>query len=56
MPESAEPLQELPPEPVVADPADVDDQIRDVVEQHMSPGKREAETDAELEAQLEEET
>ena len=38
--EPVEPLQELAPEPVVADPAEVGDQIREVVEQHLDPEKR----------------
>ena len=33
---------------MVADPAEVDDQIRAVVEQHLDPEKRKADTDAEL--------
>ena len=44
--EPAGPLQELPPEPVVTDPADVDDQLRDVVDRHLEPEKRKAEEEA----------
>ena len=47
MSEPADPLQELPPEPVVTDPADVDDQFRDVVDRHLEPEKRKAEEEAE---------
>ena len=33
---------------MVADPAEVDDQIREVVEQHLDPEKRKADTHAEI--------
>ena len=48
MPEPAYPIQELSPEPIDADPADVDDQIRNVIEAHLNPEKRTAETGAEI--------